>query len=347
MRKNKPLAVRLGTAMVLALTFWTLCMQAGCPAPKAPYVQCRLVNSSVLKPSNIALYFAVQSRDGVPIAGLDVKSFRIFEDGKLISPYESKQTILNPEVAVGHYILLLLDLSGSITDSGSLPKLLGAANAFSDRVTKSHPIAVYGFDGRPKLIPISPFTTNSAQVRAALAKLSEHKTKDPSTNLNGAVVNAIKILETQLGRSNRPLRFATLVIFTDGTDRAHRVTPQKMYETLQASSVNVFVIGLGGEISEQQLARLGRDGFIRATDQDKITAAFDQVARGIESAGKKFYLLSYCSPSRAGQHRLRVDVRYQGKTGSLSHEFNAKGFGPKCDPNQKPRFSLRRVRFKK
>jgi len=70
------------------------------------------------------------------------------------------------------------------------------------------------------------------------------------------------------------------------------------------------------------------------------------VATRIEAAGRKFYLLSYCSPSRAGKHQLRVDVHFRGKVGSLVHEFDARGFAPNCDPNLKPRFSLRRVTFK-
>ncbi len=72
-------------------------------------------------------------------------------------------------------------------------------------------------------------------------------------------------------------------------------------------------------------------------------AAFDEVAARIESAARKFYLLSYCSPSRAGTHRLSVKVKGQGESGELSHEFTAAGFGPGCDPKQAPKFRAGKV----
>lgn len=333
-----------GSYFVCALSFLAaLCLWA-CPKSSEPNVLARLVNTSVQRPSNVAVYFAVEMRDGTPVVGLQAKDFKIYEDGNLISPFESKQTILNPEVSVGHHILLLLDLSGSIVGSGSLPSLINAAKAFTDKM--KHPMAIYGFDGGPKLIPVSGFTTQAEEIKATLDKLLTYKVKDPSTNLNGAVVSAVSILEKELGRSTQPLRFATLVVFSDGTDRAHRVTEEQMFKTLESSTVNVFVIGLGGEISEKSLARLGKDGLIRVADKATITNAFNQAAAKIESSGRKFYLLSYCSPSRAGKHELRIDVHYQGEIGSLVKHFDATGFGPNCDPNQKPSFSLRRVTFK-
>ncbi len=314
---------------------------AGCPK-----LELRRVNTSVRRPSNVALYFAVETSDGQPVAGLDAKQFRIYEDGRLISPYESKQTILNPDVAVSHYMVLLMDLSGSIVESGSLPKLIKAASAFTERVARGREIAIYGFDGRKRLIPVSGFTGDAATVKAALARLEGHRVKDPSTNLNGAVIHAIKKIKRRMARSSRPLTFGTLVVFSDGADRAHRVTAKKMYQVVEKSPVNVFVIGLGGEMRKGELSRLGRDGYITADDKN-IKGAFDQVANRIEAQGRKFYLLSYCSPSRAGKHRLRVEVTWDGKSGSLEHEFDARGFRPGCDPKQKPTFSLRRVRLKR
>jgi len=306
----------------------------------------RRVNTSVRRPSNVALYFSVETRDGRPVAGLDAKQFRIYEDDRLISPYESKQTILNPDVAVSHYMILLLDLSGSIVESGSLPKLIQAATAFTTRISRGREVAVFGFDGRKQLIPVVSFTSDAATVRSGLERLKNHRVRDPSTNLNGAVVLAIRRLERKMARASRPLVFGTLVVFSDGSDRAHRVSAERMYQTVDRTPVSVFVIGLGGELRAGELSRLGRDGFVRASDEKSIKSAFDQVANRIEAEGRKFYLLSYCSPSRAGVHRLRVEAHFQGKRGTLEHSFNARGFGPGCDPRQRPSFSLSRVRLR-
>ncbi len=92
-------------------------------------LQLNLKNTSVQKPSNVALYFSVEDNNGVGQPNLTAEAFRIYEDDKLISPFESKQTILNPENAVIRYTLLLVDLSGSITESNSLPTLTTAASS--------------------------------------------------------------------------------------------------------------------------------------------------------------------------------------------------------------------------
>ncbi len=318
----------------------TVLFGSGCSGLKL-----RLHNASVQKPSNVALYFSVETRAGLPVPGLTAEMFRIYEDDQLISPFESKQTILNPEVAVIHYTVLLMDMSGSITESGSLPSLIEAACAFADRVTRSHHMAVFGFDGGLELIPVVGFTTRAGAVKGGLKKLERHKVKDPSTNLNGAVVEAVRVLEKQMGKASQPLRFGTLVVFTDGTDRAHRVHEDEMFAVLDESDMNVFAIGLGGEISVDQLSKLSRTGFVKATDRAQIGTAFDEVASLIEAAARKFYLLSYCSPSRAGMHRLRIEAMSADRSGALTHAFSADGFGPNCDPGKKPVFKVGRIRM--
>ncbi|HSQ40698.1 MAG TPA: VWA domain-containing protein [Fibrobacteraceae bacterium] len=306
-------------------------------------LQLTLKNASVQKPSNVALYFSVETKNNLPVPGLDADMFHIYEDGQLISPYESKQTILNPEVSVAHFTVLLMDLSGSITESGTLPSLIEAASLFADRITKNQQIAVYGFDGGAKLIPVVAPTSDAAVVRKGLKALENYKVRDPSTNLNGAVVEAVHVLQGLMDHAKQPMRFGTLVLFTDGTDRAHRVSDADMFETLHNADLNVFAIGMGGEISPRELQRLSTVGYLQADDLEQIGFAFDDVAELIEETSRKFYLLSYCSPSRAGHHTLEIEAFDEKLSGRLEHEFDATGFGPGCDPGQKPTFKAARV----
>ena len=57
-------------------------------------VQVRPLNSSVQKPSNVALYVAVEN-DQQPIGGLEAKNFQIYEDGVLVDADHSKLTLLD------------------------------------------------------------------------------------------------------------------------------------------------------------------------------------------------------------------------------------------------------------
>jgi hypothetical protein len=297
----------------------------------------RLVEASVQKPSNVAVYFTVDRRDGEPVPGLTADKFHIYEDDRLVSPFESKQTILNPEVAAMHYTLVLVDMSASVTESGAAPTVEAAISKFTERVGQYQQTAIYGFDGRPEIIPIRGFMSGHAGAGA----LASFRPRDPSTNLNGAVIEAIKVLEKQLEHSPVPLRFGTLVVFTDGTDQAHRVSPSDLSAALDRATFDVFVIGVGAEIDEAELRAIGRSGAEMSKDVSAVGTAFDQVAARIEGISRRFYLLSYCSPSRAGIHELRVEpVAPDGKTGSLTYTFNADGFGPDCDPNRKPAFDI-------
>ncbi|MGZ3443425.1 MAG: VWA domain-containing protein, partial [Polyangia bacterium] len=92
----------------------------------------KLVDASVKKPSNVAVYFNVTDDKHVGVPNLMADQFHVYEDGKIVSPFESKQTILNPEVAAVQYTLLLMDMSGSVTNSGQAPALADAASGFSE-----------------------------------------------------------------------------------------------------------------------------------------------------------------------------------------------------------------------
>lgn len=310
-------------------------------------LQLTTIKATQQKPSNVAIYFKVQDNGGDPLGGLTADRFRIYEDDQLVSQFESKQTILNPEVAAVHYTLLLVDMSGSVSESGTGDTLVQAVGTFTDRVEKQQKVGIYAFDGSPDLTPIVPFTDQPGSAKAGVTQLATFKPKDPSTNLNGAVVKALDELDTALGRATQPLKFGTLVVFTDGTDRANRVKAEDMLQHIREKPFDVFAIGLGAEIQQTQLANIGKSGTAMAADKTAIVKAFDDVGAKVEARTKSFYLLSYCSPSRAGKHEVRIEAVVKNgndreRVGSLESDFDATGFAPGCDPNTPPSFDVTR-----
>ena len=302
------------------------------------------IKSTDQKPSNVAVYFKVETSSGEPVGGLTADSFRIYEDDSLVSQYESKQTILNPEVAASHYTLLLIDMSGSVSGSGSVDRVVEAATAFADRVGKLQKVAVYSFDGSEDIHPVVQFTTGPEAAKDGIKQLKTYKPADTSTNLNGAIVKGLAKLDEALEHSEHPMRFGTLVVFTDGTDHAARVSRDDMKKQLKGTKYDVFAIGLGAEIKESELNEVGKDGTAMASDKESVVKAFDTIGARIEGATKSYYLLSYCSPARAAKHEVRIEAVVkdaQGKeekSGSLRREFDATGFGAGCDPSTPPNF---------
>jgi hypothetical protein len=301
----------------------------------------QLVDASVRKPSNVAVYFTVDTHGGEPVADLTPQDFCIYEDGQPVSMLESKQTILQPEVAAIHYTLLLVDMSGSVVDSGDMPALIQAAQSFADRVGPYQKVAVYTFDGSPHLTPVVGFGGN---VRGGVGALANRRPRDPSTNLNGGVIEGVRILSQQMEHAPVPLRFGTLVVFTDGTDRAHRASAEDVSRALDGAGFETYVIGVGQEVDKGQLQKIGRSGTFASQNRGDIQKGFDEIGARIEAASRRYYLLSYCSPSRAGEHDVEVEAHARSTSGRLRYHFDANGFGPNCDPNQRPAFDVHHPR---
>jgi uncharacterized protein YegL len=300
------------------------------------------IDASVQRPSNIAVYFTVETAEGEPVPGLEAKDFEIYEDGRPVSVLESKQTILNQEVAAEHFTLLLIDMSGSVSESDDVPVIDSASQSFAAKVEKYQKVAVYAFDGERRIHTITNFGTG-ATLRAGISRLTRFRARDPSTNLFGAVVQAIDVLEKRIKRSRTPLAFGTLVIFTDGTDRASRVSREELLEAIDRTEVDIFAIGVGEEIDEGELSAIGRDGTIMSRDRAAITASFEEAAARVAASSRKYYLLGYCSPARQGTHDVTIATTWDGKRGELTYQFDARGFRPNCDPTKKPSFNLQRA----
>jgi hypothetical protein len=308
------------------------------------------VNSAEKKPNNVWVFFSVDAGKEEPVGGLTAEDFKIYEDGELVSKFESQQTIQNPEVAAVMYTMLLVDMSGSVSESGQADALVDAAKSFAEKVGKTQKVGVYAFDGAKDIHSVVPFTEAQGQVEGGLEGLRKYKAKDPSTNLHGAVVEGLRELRGALEKDKKPLKFGTLVVFSDGTDRAGRVSRDEMRQEIgdeKYANYEMLAVGVGAEIEKAHLEDIGKNGTELATDQAKIKEAFDKVAARIEAHMKRFYLLSYCTPARSGDHEVTIEaVRKKDdkeSKGALKYRFSANGFGPPptCNPNAPPTFDMK------
>ena len=313
-------------------------------------VNVKLINSAQKKPNNVWVFFTVDRGKNDPVGGLVAEDFTIYEDGDLVSKFESKQVIQNPEVAAVMYTMLLVDMSGSITESGAADSLVDASKSFADKLGKTQKVGVFAFDGEEKIHSVVPFTEAQGQVQGGLEGLRHYKPKDPSTNLHGAVIEGLRELKKSLDKERKPLKFGTLVLFTDGTDRAARFSRDDMKREIadpKYENYEMLAIGVGAEIEKAHLEDVGRDGTELASDQAKVKEAFDRTAAKIEAHTKRFYLLSYCTPARKGDHEVKIvaNAKNPDGSGALEYKFNANGFGPppECDPKAPPAFDMKTV----
>lgn len=313
------------------------------------------------QPGKVSAFFSVDTCAGQPVSTLTGDDFDILEDGKAVSPYESRRTVRPKGQHYQMDSLVLLDFSGSILRSNSWRDVHIAASRYIDTVLAKagdgQRVALYTFDGRANPQQVVGFTGDKAAAMAGLHALMEPQCEtsaqcvalggeaktcagrrcvDDSTNLNGAVVKAIDALEAESAAA-RGIAFkdATLVVFTDGTDQAARMPASTVVSRTKDTSAHVFTVGLGAEVDRAALETYGKNGFYEAGNPDQLADAFDRVAQKVKGLANRFYLLEYCSPKRSGKHELKVVARWaspQGPlAGSLTREFDATGFESGCD----------------
>lgn len=292
-------------------------------------------------PSKVSVYFRARTTLGKPVTMLQCGDLTLYEDDEPVSVYESVYGIKsNPETAK-FSVLLLVDLSGSIVEE-SLDTLKQAAIAFVDTLFRSnHPhygnveLGIYIFDGRERIVVLADFTADTGKLLDAVKKISPALSLDNSTNLNGAVVEGVQTVNARL-KSNKDMGLVpagSLVIFTDGKDRAARVDGSKALKSVLESGLNVYAIGLKGEIDEAVLGQFGKDGFFRVDFIQSLVDKFKEAASVISDDANSRYKLEYCSPRRKGKHQLKIKVTSKAdytSFGSITVAFSADGFAGGC-----------------
>lgn len=305
----------------------TACASTTAPrAPATAKLRLRELESATKAPGNVTVYFMSEGED----QGLTTDKLRVLEDLQPISSYEAQIAITNPLPAV-YYTLVLVDLSSSVTATQKRETLESTMQIFKNKAGPNHKVAVCAFDGSQKIVLMGDFDSTAEQTTATLASYTP---KDPSTNLNGAILHGLNYLNESLMKAEHTVKLGTLVVITDGTDRARWVSAEDMLNKVEDSPLHLFVVGLGGELNKERLTRIGKTGRVVIEPQaEEVGRTFDGLLEAYDRHVRRIYAVSYCSPARAGAHELRVEtVTAEGVKVWLDKPFSATGFGPGCDP---------------
>lgn len=281
-------------------------------------------------PSVVRLAFRLFCRDE-NIGGKTAADFTITEDGDAVSAFESELSMVPITASFQLSTALVLDMSGSMILSGKLPDLQSAGRTFINTTESDQEIGLYLFDGREELQTLQPFTNDKEVLIAAMDGLTDYEIVDTSTNLNGAIVRGLSLLDSEQRKHTDRIFGGTLAIFTDGTDQAGRVSNDAAIAAVEASDHSVYSVGLGGEASTEHLSNVGKSGALLAGNVDELSSAFEDLADSIRAQTAGYYVIAYCSPKRAGRHTLQIQLT--GTDAKAGVEFDANGFGSGCDPS--------------
>ncbi len=301
----------------------------------------QLSETQTSAPSKISIRFKLDDRDGQPIPGLTEANFNIYEQTQSnsclqpISEFEALRSIQREQRSFIQHTLILLDLSGSVI---TFQEELKAAtrtliNEIDPTESSLNKIGVWWFDGAADLHELIAPTFNKESILESIDKIKTDLSKDNSTNLYGAVASiaqkANMIMEANSGVSG-----VSVVLFTDGKDRANRVSKQNAYDAVNESNsaISFFTVGLGSEINKNDLEQFGRDRFVNISKVNELSATFQEIASFVQAESNSYYLLEYCSPIRNGANNVLIVEAVQGDNkGYLESNFDATGFEGGCE----------------
>jgi hypothetical protein len=169
--------------------------------------------------------------------------------------------------------------------------------------------------------------------------------RDSSTSLYSAVIDGAQKLSATLASEGRPIQNGTLIVIALNPDSAGRVEDDKVRDFVDDSPHHYFLMTVGPWSNQSDVSFLGKNGATRAGSALTMSAPLGDVANAVDDDYFRSYLVSYCSPARAGTRDLRLEVTTRdskGKpsVGSYSTEFDANGFGPGCNPEAAPHFVI-------
>lgn len=280
----------------------------------------------------------------LPVSGLTTGNFKIYEKGgnddcpKAISESEANKQFSPSPQKFRHNTMIVLDLSASVTSS-ALTQLKSSTISFINNIITtsgddSYLVSVAWFDGEDKLNTLVDFTSNKNQLTNAVQNLSASISKDPSTDLYGAVIKSVDRAEQRLKDLQKESYISaySIVVFTDGTDQAARYSKQVALNKVNGANpkISVFTIGLGTEIDKSVLTSIGKNGAVFPQNKNELEAKFIELARVVRGEANSYYLFEYCSPKRAGKVGLVLVVSYDAKKGTYATSFDANGLTGNC-----------------
>lgn len=300
----------------------------------APTLSVQALDVAATPPANVSALVLVESAAG-PVDGLPASSFRVTEDKTQLGPDEVSVT--QPDLSDQQVVVLLVDVGGKLKDE-ERQALIGGMTVFVERLSRAQ-LAIYVFDGSEDTrLLVAPSATKE-EAHAALAAEGALDAKDASTNLHGAVRSAIGTLAEAMKAEKAPL--GVFVLISRGPDRAARVTQSEMEKALSATpgGVRRYALGLGPDAKLAPLGEIASTEPAYAADTTELAQKLLAAVETIHREAKSFYLVTYCSQARAGEHTLKIEVERSTtneagepvvETGKLQKRFSAEGFGAGC-----------------
>ncbi len=303
--------------------------------------------NSYVDQGHFSMLVQTKDKHGNPVGQLGDISSVLYENTSKTPSDESKVVFRKDQRNTTNQIALLLDFSESlIRDCDEVSGLMdekqrqenlcyqlveSAKKFIDDTVSEQQTMAIYYFNSKTNITPLvtsntAGSTDNKVALKAGLEKLYDKTFRETdlegytSTNLYGAVIEVTKVACQWVGSCNYDIykpqtktnlesfEFASIVVFTDGKDLAHRVQESEMLSFINKhDSLFYYTIGLG-KVDTKVLKAIGKEKYIPVGKNSDLNGAFDDLSRQLGSWGNSFYKVEYCPAAQEGSVDIKIEA---------------------------------------
>ncbi len=266
----------------------------------------------------VVLHATVKNRKGVPIAGLGIDDFQVYEDGVL----QQIKSFSHEDIPVS--VGLVVDNSGSMGPKRA--EVVAAALAFARSSNPEDQMFLVNFNENVSFgLPAgTPFTDKAVPLEIALSQIK--------SNGMTALYDAVAAALTHLKKGNRDKK--VLIVVSDGADNASKRTLEQIMALAKQSDAIIYTMGLFEEgdpdrnphVLKQLSEATGGEAFLPESVKEVIPIC-EQIARDIRNQ----YTIVYVPANRKqdGAYRtIEVKAGTQQGRGHLRVRTRAGYFAP-------------------
>jgi len=240
----------------------------------------------------ITVYVSVTDAAGEPIA-IDPAQITLSENGSAVQ-VDELQALGEGELETSALAtLLVLDVSGSMNQSGKLEGAKAAARAYVEQMQPGDQAGVLAFNTSARLL--QPLTAD----REALLQAIDGLRAGEDTAMYDALGEAVGILQPFTGRK-------AIIVLTDGMDNRSQLSPDEVLEQIGPGGLSISTIGLGDpavqgvslsgldEAALQSLATNAGGSYAFAEDPASLKSVYERYGRALHSE----YALTYTTAAK-------------------------------------------------
>ena len=240
----------------------------------------------------ITVYVSVTDAAGEPVA-INPEQISLSENGSAVQVDEVRALGEGEVETSALATLLVLDVSGSMNQSGKLEGAKAAARAYVDQMQPGDQAGVLTFNTSPRLL--QPLTDD----RDALLQAIDGLRAGEDTAMYDALGESVGILQPFSGRK-------AIIVLTDGMDNRSQLSPDQVLAQIGPGGLSISTIGLGDpavqgvslsgldEAALRSLATNAGGSYAFAEDPASLKSVYERYGRVLHSE----YALTYITSAK-------------------------------------------------